>query len=70
MQVMTEELKPCPFCGNKDIIPADLAIFILRRYFMHCTKCGTSGPLSGGYEEESAGVGDALKRWNKRANDN
>lgn len=59
--------KSCPFCGSHDVEAGSLKAFIPKRYFIHCNKCQTSGPLSGEYEDEEAGVYDAVKKWNKRS---
>jgi len=56
---MSDELKPCPFCGNTekldiDLIPADTVF-----YFIHCPKFSTEGPAD-------LGVSGAIAQWNTR----
>lgn len=65
---MIDAPKLCPFYGSTNLEAGELRAFIPKRYFVHCKKCQTSGPLSGEYEDEGAGVKDAVKRWNRRAN--
>ena len=40
---MTDELKPCPFCGSDDVYR------IIGSEVMHCRHCGASGPWKIGY---------------------
>ena len=59
------ELKPCPFCGNIDI---ELNSKILmhsdcERFWIECPDC----QISTRYFETNE---DALRMWNKRAEDN
>lgn len=35
---MTDQLKPCPFCGSLDLVETGTAIM--------CFKCGATGPDS------------------------
>lgn len=51
---MTTELKPCPFCGGKEIEPEEFGCFVFT-----CADCGTEGP-AGDTEAEAA------KLWNTR----
>jgi Lar family restriction alleviation protein len=72
---MNEELKPCPFCGNKDV--KNVAYIPPRRFFfaVACEICRIEGPAfytcpgrSGfkkyGFDEAKQLAIDA---WNKRA---
>lgn len=53
---MSEELKPCPFCGNENI-----QFFIDDcGYTMICTECMALGPLVGKQEA-------AISAWNRRS---
>ena len=61
------ELKPCPFCGSKDVQCGELGEFMKGRYFIHCNKCQTSGPLSKQSLNEEDGLKDAIKKWNRSA---
>ena len=55
---MSEEIKPCPFCGSEDV-----EVFSnYGRYFVTCCDCGSEGPNKEGKEE-------AIKGWNQRPYD-
>ena len=59
---MSEELKPCPFCGNSDVY-VDKGVLgndELGNYFVCCEFCHTTGPA--GKTED-----DAVASWNRRA---
>lgn len=66
---MSEELKPCPFCGGKAVIeviePHRHIICKMPVYkggaFIECTECGCA--ISGETETE------ATEKWNRRMND-
>ena len=66
---MSEELKPCPFCGGKAVIeviqPHRHIICKMPVYkggaFIECTECGCA--ISGETETE------ATEKWNRRLND-
>ena len=55
------ELKPCPWCGRKDVyVSWDYdPIFGTKTFSVDC-KCGISGPLRGEKEQ-------AISAWNKRS---
>lgn len=60
---MSEELKPCPFCGGEAKKQAVKTTILGDTYWgIKCTKCncGTVGYLNYNY---------AIKAWNRRAND-
>jgi Lar family restriction alleviation protein len=50
-----DELKPCPFCGNKQI---DCYADIHRDWYCECADCGIQ--MFGISKDE------AIKNWNKR----
>lgn len=54
---MSEELKPCPFCGGK-------AHLVIGDEFCHirCHQCGATGALADAIRES-----DAIAAWNRRA---
>ncbi len=53
---MTDELKPCPFCGGEALIDGDL----LGASWVICRECGASGA-----QEDSDA--EAIAAWNRRA---
>ena len=55
---MTEELKPCPFCGSNLIKLENMGW-----PSVYCIKCGAK--VAGmGYAED--GAKSAIKKWNRR----
>lgn len=55
---MSEEIKPCPFCGSEDV-----EVFPnYGRYFAACCDCGSEGPNKERKEE-------AIRKWNQRPYD-
>ena len=58
-QPARDELKPCPFCGDRDLSAVELA----GGCWVTCEGCGAHGP---GVERSKA---DALKLWNTRPGD-
>ena len=46
-----DELKPCPFCGSRDVAPTGRCI--------ECYRCHSTGP-------EREFRGDAIAAWNRR----
>ena len=77
---MTEELKPCPFCGGKAVVERVHPVFMLKKfkdlYFAAgCPKCGastamfrtkkTKSPTMNGWYNYKAKQ-KAIEAWNKR----
>lgn len=66
-------IKPCPFCGEKDVLVAEGSTFRWR--LARCVMCGAqSGEVriktigDGTKEEwEAKGYADAIEAWNDRA---
>ena len=58
---MSNELKPCPFCGGEAVIlKADQYHVFPYSYYVSCTKCTVGlGPL----DTEA----EAIEAWNRRA---
>ncbi len=63
---MSEELKPCPFCGTSDsfVERADFS-----SAYVFCNHCSAKGPTEcqESDEEEIPGADAAARAWNKRA---
>lgn len=53
---MSEELKPCPFCGSENAAP----YAVKSCHSVLCVACGGEGPEA---ESEAA----AIEAWNRRA---
>lgn len=55
-----KNLKPCPFCGDTDIvIIEELTGGLYKRFFTECEKCGAR---SGNGDRQ-----EVVERWNRRA---
>ena len=55
---MSEELKPCPFCGSGSL---KIRYKITdRAFYIECQNCGGCGSIDGDLKE-------AIKAWNRRA---
>ena len=57
---MSEELKPCPFCGSNDV---EMVVLDVVWHFVGCKnlKCCTDGP------KVVADKTEAIRLWNTRA---
>lgn len=58
---MEEELKPCPFCGSKDL---KISVYNNKGgtvYQVYCYRCGANGPDYGDNKQW------AINAWNKRS---
>lgn len=65
VRTVSEENKPCPFCGNKEF-SGEKRIQLISyegfrnpKYIVNCFKCEASGPVCKTPEE-------AWEKWNKR----
>ena len=56
---MSDELKPCPFCGASAKICVPIAIAGDETYYVNCTQC-RAFVYSNSSEE------DAISEWNRR----
>lgn len=54
---MSKELKPCPFCGSKNLR--------LTGNSWHWVQCNNCFAEIGGQESEE----EAIEQWNRRVND-
>jgi Lar family restriction alleviation protein len=59
------EIKPCPFCGGKEI-GFRMPLGSSRHYHMVCVACASKGPLIEEWNKKSTAFDTALARWNKR----
>lgn len=78
--IITEEIKPCPFCGSKDIRYSIKTANSKRDYYgqCYCNSCKSAGPrVRFDPEPESCWIRyaaedcekakkDAIDMWNKR----
>jgi Lar family restriction alleviation protein len=58
---MKTKLKPCPFCGSKDINSVQWAV----EASVHCHGCGANIIIPQSYKEDQ--LLKAIEKWNKRA---
>lgn len=56
------ELKPCPFCGGKARL-----IYVSQMSAVKCQKCKVLGKVFPDYYEQGDGKENAIKAWNRRA---
>ena len=66
--------KPCPFCGNTDLI-VSAHTHLYPKFFheahVYCTRCDTEGPQSHEFTKEDkegreAAIHKAFELWNQR----
>ena len=62
LEPVEPELKPCPFCGEKD----DLTVMRLGASFVRCLSCDAAGPIAYAHSEKTA-EHRAIELWNHRA---
>ncbi len=62
---MTTELKPCPFCGHREITKKDIYAceFDYHKYHVGCPNCEARGP-------RGTSRTDAEDEWNNRKQEN
>lgn len=61
-----KELKPCPFCGDKNV---KLRKFKTDKYRILCSNCGATGSSFTQYSWESSSIqarNRAITGWNRR----
>lgn len=57
------ELKPCPFCGSRDIVYEEYAHKAGNRWMVWCTECLAT--VDTGCAQS---MGQAQEKWNRRTN--
>ena len=63
---MSEELKPCPFCGGKAIKYVNSGVCV------KCVDCGVSTITlcdTKGNKSDKGAIENVIEMWNRRAND-
>lgn len=60
---MHEELKPCPFCGSKNIVVRKYTAVAGVHYYVQCDSANGG---CGAEFESRVSRKDAIKAWNKR----
>lgn len=65
---MTQELKPCPFCGGKAKIQTirTNTIPTHAKHYCYCKKCFAAGQAFSDYENDGSSVFKAISAWNRR----
>lgn len=69
------DLKPCPFCGSKNVNAEVFKETESYDAFVECDECDARGPLEirfwigveGTKEEREQAIAAAIEAWNKRA---
>lgn len=66
------ELKPCPFCGETNLILAeDSDPGYWKRYYIRCTNCGARGGSYRPWRRDGSALKEveekAAELWNRRA---
>lgn len=59
---MTDELKPCPFCGSENIEYGIREMYLCRDIYIKCKSCGGRIQICAEYGRE-----ELIKRWNRMA---
>ncbi len=72
---MSEQLKPCPFCGNIPYIEkiplwhGSHGYYGCFKFDIHCDKCGCTVNLGKNntiYTDEKQALNNAINAWNRR----
>lgn len=65
---LADELKPCPFCGGKDVDEAGPSLGC-SRWRIVCDDCGAEGPPHGTEQSTEYHPSEAISAWNTRASE-
>lgn len=65
--MMTEELKPCPFCGYRARVEATRDAVGDYQGYVECMDCGATVYGPGDMKDDESAMHEARKEWNKRA---
>lgn len=74
-----EEMKPCPFCGNKNLEVKDILLSremgnncpcsSTRKVWVYCRYCGCEGrKVTGSFVYYDEYIAEATQAWNRRFN--
>ena len=63
---MTDELKPCPFCGSTDLHLYYDNVDDRCNPFDPCVRCNGCRTIFKFFYNELGGLGDIQKAWNRR----
>ena len=68
---MSDELKPCPFCGGEAVLDTGFADYV---FIVRCTKCFARTDsfimsIDDVPDDELAAQSLAVEAWNRRDND-
>ena len=70
---MSEEIKPCPFCGSNDLSVISYGNINSGCFYVICKKCNTEGPkvtIEKNELEHILNIHDlAIQKWNQRPYD-
>lgn len=64
---MSEELKPCPFCGGKAVVHVNDGVRVICRECETASKCLIDGYSQG--RPDGSAIKSVIKAWNRRVND-
>ena len=64
VEMTGEGLKPCPFCGNKDVEIIDNSNELEEDYLICCEGCG--GAFMASNEAMPVSKAELVEKWNRR----
>lgn len=65
---MSEELKPCPFCGGNMIVvdSGEICCPVEYEASTRCSDCDTQGPVAYRHDSVNEAIAEATTLWNTR----